>query len=302
MALEWRRIYRFRKTAVRHLGIALPALLLGSMAVQAQNAGPSPDMRFEVASVKEHRDEIQGGSISGPTPGRFTISSVPLRFILLYAFELRAHQLVNAPDWTDNAIYDIAGTYPPRRPKPSEAEVRAMLRALLADRFQLATRKETRELPVYALVLARKDGRLGPQLVRSEVDCEKWLAEKKPQQRAGRPSPVSPDGFRPACMMITSRQFLTGGARTIAELTASLQSLLGRPVVDRTGLNGAFDVDLRWAPTPDTPPRALGSTPSLDDAAAIVTAVQEQLGLKLESTRAPVNVVVVDRVERPVPD
>jgi uncharacterized protein (TIGR03435 family) len=176
-----------------------------------------------------------------------------------------------------------------------------MLRALLAERFQLATRNEARELSVYALVLARKDGRLGPQLVRSEVDCDKWRAEKRPQQRAGGASPVSPDGFRPACMMITSRQFLTGGSRTIAELTASLQSLLGRPVVDRTGLSGVFDVDLRWAQS-DAPPRALGSAPSLDDAANIMTAVQEQLGLKLESTKAPVNVVVVEKLERPVPD
>jgi len=276
--------------------------LVGGLAAQGQRPAPGAGLRFDVASVKEHRDEVRGGSISGPTPGRFTISSVPLRFILLHAFELRAHQLVDAPAWTDDAFYDIAGTYPSGMTLPSDAEVRAMLRTLLADRFGLVTRREMRELPVYALVLARKDGRLGPQLVRSDVDCEKWIADKRPQLRAGGPSPVSLDGFRPACMMITSRQFLTGGTRTIPQLTASLQSLLGRAVVYRTGLSGAFDVDLRWAPSPDVPPQALGSTPSLDDAAAIVTAVQEQLGLKLESIRAPVDVVVVEKVERPTPD
>src|SRR5688572_13858254 len=176
----------------------------------------------------------------------------------------------------------------PRAPLPPEQDIRPMMQTLLAERFGLKVRRERRELPSYDLVLARNESALGPQLTRSTVDCEKWLADKKPQLGAGGRSPVMPTGLRPACMLLATRTYLSGGTRTIAQLAGTLQSMVGRPVLDRTGLTGAFDIDLRWdgAETGAKP----GTVSA--DATSIFTAVQEQLGLKLEPRRSPFDVLV----------
>ncbi len=259
----------------------------------------SPRVSFEVASVKENTSVDDGGVISERTPGRVRITNTSLRFILLHAFALRDHQLIGAPEWTESARFDITATYPADATR-TDQDRRAMLQTLLADRFGLKTHRETRELPMYALVMARKDGALGPRLVRSNVDCAKWIAEKRPQAGAGGPSGLAPGGQRSACMMLTTRRFIVGGTRTTQELTASLQSLTGRPVVDRTGLTGAFDFDLEWTSGTIAPP--VGANPPADDGPSIFTALQEQLGLKLESTRGPFDVLVIDSIQRPTPD
>ena len=253
---------------------------------------------FDVASVKENTSVSDTGGISRATPGRLRITNTPLRFVLLDAFELLDHQLIGAPEWTESARFDIIATY---AVPATEQDGRAMLRQLLADRFGLVTHRERRELPMYALVMARKDRALGPQLVRSDVDCEKWIAEKRPQAGAGGPSRVAPGGQRPACMMIASRRFITAGTRTIAQLSTSLQALTGRPVVDRTGLTGTFDFDVQWTSGTIAPPVGANAT-APDDGPSIFTALQEQLGLRLESTRGPFDVVVIDSVKRPTPD
>jgi uncharacterized protein (TIGR03435 family) len=253
---------------------------------------------FEVTSVRENRSVDEAGRMSGPEPGRFTAVNMPLWFILHDAFRIRAHQLLGLPEWANDARYDITATYPPGF-MPTDEQLRLLLQRLLADRFGLVVHRETRELPMYALVLARRDGALGPQLTRSDVDCEQWLAEKRPQIGAGGPSPVAPGGARPACMMMTSRTILTGGTRTIQQLTAPLQSLTGRAVVDRTGLSGTFDIDLKWDVAGDLGVTAAAASA---DGTSIFTALEEQLGLKLEPIRAPAEVVVIDALERPMRD
>jgi uncharacterized protein (TIGR03435 family) len=175
----------------------------------------------------------------------------------------------------------------------SEDTTRAMLRNLLADRFGLVLRSEKRTLPIYALVLVSKDRALGPQLVQSHVDCETRIAEKRPTARAGSPSGVAPGDKRPPCGMLVSRRFLTAGTVSIQRLAVALQSLVQRPVVDRTGLEGQFDIDLNWAKDdaagpPDGEPQA--------------SALREQLGLKLDPGRAPFDVMVVQSVKRPAVD
>jgi uncharacterized protein (TIGR03435 family) len=175
-----------------------------------------------------------------------------------------------------------------------------MLRTLLADRFGLRTHRETRDLPIYSLVMARKDGALGPQLVRSSIDCKQWIAEKRPQMGAGTASPVAPGGKRPVCMTLATRRFITAGTRTMNDLLGPLQAMTGRPVVDRTGLTGAFDFDLQWSSGPVAAPTGAAAAP--DDGSSIFVAVQEQLGLRLEPGRAPFDVVVVDAIRRPTPD
>ena len=155
-------------------------------------------------------------------------------------------------------------------------------------------------MPIYALVMARKDGSLGPQLVRSTIDCEQWIAEKRPRLGAGSPSPVAPGGKRPVCQLLATRRFITAGTQTMQQLTGPLQAFTGRPVVDRTGLTGAFDFDLQWTSGPIAP--APGASPPPDDGPSIFAALQEQLGLRLESTRGSFDVVIIDSIQRPMPD
>jgi uncharacterized protein (TIGR03435 family) len=277
------------------------AALMGMVAVASVTGAlaQSPRLSFEVASVKENTSVSEAGGFAPPTPGRVRITNVPLRFILLHAFELMDHQLIGAPDWTESARFDITGTVPADAAR-TEEDTRAMLQTVLADRFGLKTHRERREMPIYALVMARKDGTLGPQLVRSPIDCEQWIAEKRPRLGAGSPSPVAPGGKRPVCQLLATRRFITGGTQTMQQLTGPLQAFTGRPVVDRTGLTGAFDFDLQWTSGPIAP--APGASPPPDDGPSIFAALQEQLGLRLESTRGSFDVVIVDSIQRPTPD
>jgi uncharacterized protein (TIGR03435 family) len=262
-------------------------------------AAQKPQPSFEVVSVKENTSASEAGGFAPPTPGRVRITNVPLRFILLNAFALMDHQLIGAPEWTASARFDITGTFPADAARTQE-DTRAMLQTVLADRFGLKTHRERREMPIYALVMARKDGALGPQLVRSPIDCKQWIAEKRPQLGAGSPSPVAPGGKRPVCQLLATRRFITAGTQTMQQLTGPLQAFTGRPVVDRTGLAGAFDFDLQWTSGPIAP--APGASPPPDDGPSIFAALQEQLGLRLESTRNAFDVVVIDAVKRPTPD
>jgi uncharacterized protein (TIGR03435 family) len=179
-----------------------------------------------------------------------------------------------------------------------------MVRTLLEDRFKLTVHNETRELPIYALTLARSDGRLGPKLVRSDIDCEKALAELADSLRKTGRLPTSPVGQAPPCSTggppgkfvgndITMQMFADVLTASVNRGRGGVSSSVDRVVVDRTGLQGAFDITLEWTPD-DAPPDVSGGS--------IFTALQEQLGLKLEPTRGPVDVIVVDRVEPPTPD
>ena len=273
------------------------SLFLVSVVIAPGMQSDSP--AFDVASVKANNSTTALSRISGAGSERFVVSNTPLRFIILYAYQLLDHQLSGAPDWTSTAPFDITATYPAGRAS-SDREVRLMVQKLLSDRFGLTAHREQQELQMYSLVMARKDGRIGKQMRRSDVDCEQWIADKRPQNNAGGPSAVAPSGKRPACEMLASRRFLTGGTRTMAQLATTLQAMVGRPVIDRTGLTGGFDVDLQWAATEVD--SAAGGNPSPSDGPSIFTAVQEQLGLKLESGRDRFEVLVIDHVERPTPN
>jgi uncharacterized protein (TIGR03435 family) len=169
-----------------------------------------------------------------------------------------------------------------------------MFRALLADRFNLRMHTETRQLPVYALVLARKDGSLGPKLRRTVFnrECLEWQETRKAVGANGLDRVLPPA----AC---NGRPFLSKAGVLSADQMAmttlarqNLSRILGQFVIDETGLDGLFDLDLSF-----TPPSASAS--EFTDAPSIFTALDEQLGLKLEPRRAPVVVLVVDHIERP---
>jgi uncharacterized protein (TIGR03435 family) len=147
---------------------------------------------------------------------------------------------------------------------------------------------------MYALVRERPDGTLGPKMTRSDTDCS--------TPAAGRAAPPPPAGgrARPTCTMFQTGWFIRGFARTMPQLVRLLDETVGSPVVDRTGLTGAFDFDVTWGPPGDlqTDP----SQQTTEGLASLFTALREQLGLKLDATRGPYDVLVIDSVARPTPD
>lgn len=220
------------------------------------------------------------------------IANVNLKAIIRFAYQLGEHQLVDAPEWTGRTKFDIAAVYPPNTDPARERF--AMLRTLLEDRFRLRSHRETREVAVYRIVLDRADGRLGSQLVPSSRDCARWFAEGQPNWPV-RKSLVTPTGDRRPCSLEGAPRFISGGTQPISALADMLGVRLQRPVVDATGLSGNFDIDLQWTPDPALPPGVV-------DSGAMFTAIREQLGLRLQPARAPLDVLVIDSVERPTPN
>lgn len=283
---------------------ALVLALIGASGVSAQ-APAANKPRFEVASVKPSAPDAQGQSVRrSPVGGQFFASNIPLRDLIALAYQVPdlPWRLDGVPEWAASERFDIvakaAGDVPPVRPG-SPDPILMMLRTLLEERFRMTSHAENREMPVYALVLA-KPGTLGRDLKKSEVDCDAiQLARVTAAAKgASAPPPINADG-RPVCGFRGVKGDGPGapggiqaGGIPMWQLANRLTGFVERTVVDRTGLEGYYDWQLLFSP-PRSPDQSGGS---------IFTALQEQMGLKLESTRAPVEVWVVDRVERPTPD
>jgi uncharacterized protein (TIGR03435 family) len=241
--------------------------------VFAQAPVPTDRLAFEVASIKLNKSGV--GPVGAPgdrfSNGQFRTTNIPLRLLMRQAFQrMQTDEIEGGPAWLDTDRWDITA-----KAESPAASMLPMIRTLLAERFKLTTHHETKERPVYALVMARRDGRLGPSLHPS-------TGQGQNRQLAGA---------------------FTARATPFKLLVDVLAAAVQQRVIDRTGLSGTYDIDLHWTPaaTPlqsDSPSSAAAAaTPS--DAPSIFTAVQEQLGLKLDSTRAPVDVLVIDQVERP---
>ena len=273
---------------------------------QAQASGPS----FEVASVKPNKSGDMRVMFGMQPGGRFTATNAPLVALIRQAYQLQNFQLVGAPDWINNERFDIVakaeGDVPPA-PPGTVGPMQLMMRNLLAERFKLVTHRETREMPIYALVPARADGKLGPQLRPASVDCEALMRERG---RGAPPPSFPPSGERMQCGMRIGPGVMNGGGFPMSQFAQTLSQFVQRIVVDRTGLAGNYDLDLTY--TPDRsfqggpagpPPPGAPALPPVDpNGPSIFTALQEQLGLKLESERGQVEVMVVDSVDRPTPD
>jgi bla regulator protein BlaR1 len=270
----------------------------------AQEALPS----FEVASVRVNRS-AQGGRFIRPQPGgRFETTNMRLRDLIGFAYQVRPFQIEGGPDWMDSVGFDIVakaeGDVPPPLPGAGPSPQLLMLRSLLIERFKLSVRRETKESAVYDLTLARADGRLGPNLSPSTTDCAALL---KAAMKAGGPPMPPMQNDRMTCGMRMSPSRVDLGGLSLTEFVNGLGMLLQRTVVDRTGLTGNYDATMTFSPEqlpglPLPPPGAAGTPPLDPNAPSLFTALQEQLGLKLESTRGPVEVLIVDRAEMPMED
>jgi uncharacterized protein (TIGR03435 family) len=266
-----------KSTSIVVVLVAAAAVLLS-----AQTPIPtSTDVAFEVASVKPNTSGSPNSSTGG-RPSGFGATNVTVRQLIVFAYRLRQFQINSGPDWTRSDRFDVLA----RIPENAKPDNPAMTRALLRDRFKLVVHTETRQEQVYALVVARADGKLGPQMKPSTVNC----------------SPSSP-GTPSSCGTNTSvtdavgRMTATG--QTMEQLVSALGNFgLNRMVLDRTGLKGSFDIELRWTPDSIRGP----ATNQANDAPSIFAALQEQLGLKLETERGPVEMLVIDSIERPTPD
>jgi|SRR5688572_1342435 len=262
---------------------ALAFLAAPSLLGAGQNAPADTRPTFEAAAVKSHR----GGERTRNTilpGGRYSATNVPLRMMIRSAYGVQDFQLVGGPAWLATDGYDVtakaAMDAPPDR-------LFAMVRSLLEDRFRLVVHRETRTLPVYALIRVNSE-RLGRQLRRSDADC------------GGAPAAAG----RPRCGILMNFGEIRGTGVTLSQLATSLAPFSGRAVQDRTSAPGAFDFELQFTPDPAGFPAPPGAESAAANAnrPSLFTAVQEQLGLKLESTTAPLEVLVIDRAERPTED
>ena len=254
-------------------------------ALIAMQSTPLP--RFDAASVRENRSggtNVQFDILPG---GRFGTTNAPLSQIVRVALAgINPIRLVGLPSWAETTRYDIIAR---AEGEPSREQILLMARALLIDRFGLVVHQESQDTDVYFLVAAHADRAPGPRLRRSAVNCAALVAAAQ----KGQPLPAS---NRILCGRTLRSGTMMAGGLPMETIAGSFTAYAGRPVLDRTGLNGEWDFDLDFA-------EALpADAPSRADTPTIFTAVQEQLGLKLEAGRAAMEVTVIDRLERPAAD
>ena len=274
------------------------------MVVTALAQSPERLPSFEVASVKQN---MSGGSrtrMQTQPGGRLIVTNARLKGLIATAFDMSEPQslidsrILGGPEWIGSERYDInakANTEFKPSPDGPPRELLLMIRSLLEERFRLKAHRETRELPIYELVVARADRRLGPEMRKPAADCDAAIA-------AGIPPPRQPGEPPPCGLMGGPARTIAGGA-TMQQLVGNLSNRVERLVVDKTGLAGRFAFTLAWTPdripTEAPPP---GIPPIDPNGPSLFTALQEQLGLKLEPAKAPMDVLVIDSVEHPTAD
>jgi len=284
---------------MRALAACLMASVAAFVSVGAQLSGQAPDaarIPF-VASVKVNASG-SGASFTRRLPGgTFLASNVLLRDFIAFTHGLQPFQIEGAPDWIGTVRFDVTlkaeTNVAPVAIGPTQIGLQ-LGRAVLAERFAFRAHQETRERPLFALVRVRQDGPLGPRLKRSGTDCAA-LARQAGESGAPWP-PRSADG-RLLCGLQTQGDTVIAGGYPMAEFQRFLTGQTQRVVIDRTGLAGAWDFELTFAPAD----LAAAGSPDIS-APSLFTALREQLGLRLEATRGPAEVLVVDRIERPAPD
>jgi uncharacterized protein (TIGR03435 family) len=284
------------------LGIALAAAVVVPIGLGAGSAVPqvkSPatvTARFDAASVKPSRlDAVVGGGFR-IEPGHFMANNTTVEGLVRFAYGLELgdkEAVAGGPPWMRSDRFEIDG----KGDATTVSALEAMVRSLLADRFKLRLHEEKRERDAYALTLARSDGKLAPGLRPTAPDEAEHCAAREADPAAA--PEFTPDGMRRCAASFRGGMKLRG--RPLSDLTEMLGELVGRTVIDRTGLDQRFDANLDA--TLDWDHLAGGGSSDILGANAVIfTALRDQLGLKLESARAPVRTIVIDAVEKPLPD
>jgi uncharacterized protein (TIGR03435 family) len=261
---------------LRHAGTGILLLAAATTGVAAQ-AQAQP--KFEVSTVKPNSANDHRVMLRGSPGGRFEATGVSLKLLITEAYDVRDFQISGGPPWIATERWDIVAKAEGITDRIPPDQLKPMLAGLIEDRFQIKSHRETKELPIYVLVI----GKTGSKL----------------QANAGEPGPG----------MYMGRGHFKGTKIPISMLAQQLSQQVGRTVVDKTGLKGDFDFTLDWTPEigqggslfgpPPGPSGPEGPPPGDPNGPSIFTAVQEQLGLKLESDKGPVDILVLDKVERP---
>ena len=264
-----------RNVLMLAFAVAATAICLGDVHAQSPIAPPA----FDVASIREntaHDKHTHNSIYNSWMNARFNATNLPLKMLLQFSFGMPESRILGAPDWVDSTTFDIEaksdGSVDEQMGKLPLEQARqqklAMLQALLAERFKLVTHTETRELPIYQLVVAKGGAKL-----KRNAGGNSWGTDK-------------------------NSIHVQGGDDSLAILADRLADVVGRVVVNDTGMTGQFDMRLKWTPD-DQPPPMLNGAPDPNAPPNIFTAIQEQLGLKLEPAKGPVPVLVIDQIERP---
>jgi uncharacterized protein (TIGR03435 family) len=269
------------RRSARLLSLLLAASAIWTVAAQT----PTPE--FEVVSIKRNLSGGVGNSGRTLPDGTRILVNSAVRNFIMAASPVDAVDVEGLPGWAFTERYDVTAKPPAGA---TNAERRAMMQRMFADRFKLVAHIEERERDVYDLVLARDDGRLGPNLRPSTATCAPGAQPP--------PGPLTDADIRRSCVTRFGRGEIVSGGTTLASLSGSLRGLVGAGrVTDKTGLAGTFELELTFSPglqrDPSAPP---------DDRPDIFTALREQLGLRLVRAKASLPVLVVDHIERPSPN
>lgn len=274
----------------------------------------APAQNFDVATVKAHPAGTDGritvhmgGGPGTPDPGRLNYENVTLKNVLAKAFNVLPYQLT-VPAWAESERFDITAKVPEGTTKE---QFGLMLQNLIADRFKMTFHREKKDLAAYVLVVAKN----GPKMKTSEgaapPPSQSGMTGAMQMGRDG--FPFAPKGAGNYMMMVPGKARLVANAAPVSQLVDMLANQVDRPIVDGTGLKGKYDITLEFAPemrnNPGMPMLAGrgpadgggGAAPSAPDgetAPSLFTAVQEQLGLKLESRKAPIDLIVIDHLEK----
>ncbi len=260
-------------------------------AVQAKNASDASTPRYEVASIKiDPRGDPNRNITWRETPDGLSLENVTLELLLRQAYGIMSYQIQHAPEWANREEFDISARIgdPEVRhlqmltKERASAERRLMLQALLAERFRLAAHDETKQESVYSLVVAKG----GPKFHESL------------------PSAGNSSGVKAAPPIVMGNGLLKFNGAPISTLAKLISQVIGRPVLDHTGLNGKYEFTLNWAPEEFELPAVAqrDNTSSEPSGISIFTLLQQQLGLKLESSKSPVEVLIIDHIEPPTPN
>jgi len=290
----------------RVVPVALVLLVLPFLMGRARVRAAQTDAAFEVISIKPVMDRTvpptgRGGFLTG---GMYRTRTNVLNLLAIAyrpagpgSLGIDHIDASRVGSWASSALFDVeakVSSVPPGWGTSDEVD-QPMFRALLRDRFKAQVHYETRELPVYWMTVAKSDGTLGPNMKRNAAyDCDEINRLRRENPSALPP----PNPSHPICTVMLATNLIAGGSVAPALLAQALRGPVGAPLVDRTGLQGFFDIDIHY-----TPDRTIsGNDTVIPEYPTLITAIQEQLGLKLEQHREPQQVLVVDHIEMPTPD